>query len=139
MRVASLALRLAAAPIVLAFAVPAVSFAAPAPIRIQTLSNRADLISDGNALVAVELPRRADARALKVRVGGRDVTSAFTHRAGRRVEGLVAGLALGPNELVATAPGAKGARLTITNHPNGGPVFSGPQVQQLALGHGPDV
>ncbi len=42
---------------------------------------------------------------------------------------MVKHLRLGPNRLVAKAPRARGARLKITNHPNGGPVFSGPQVQ----------
>jgi hypothetical protein len=57
------------------------------------------------------------------------VTRAFRHRSGRRREGVVGGLRLGRNRLTATARGARGARLTITNHPNGGPVFSGPQIQ----------
>jgi hypothetical protein len=113
-----------------AFAVaPASGLAASAPVKIQTLANRADLISDGQALVGVTLPRGARATGLKVTLGARDVSGAFTHRSGRRLEGVVDGLALGRSTLVATAPGARGARLTITNHPNGGPVFSGPQAQ----------
>jgi hypothetical protein len=98
-------------------------------IGIRTLSNRADLISDGQALVGVTLPRGADAASLQVTLGDRDVTDAFTHRRGRQVDGIVDGLALGANQLVATAAGATGAKLTITDHPNGGPVFSGPQLQ----------
>ena len=46
-----------------------------------------------------------------------------------RFEGLVTGLSLGPNVLTARAHGRKDASITVTNHPNGGPVFSGPQVQ----------
>src|SRR4051794_6847366 len=122
--------RLAAlSALAVAFVVPAVSSAAPAPIQIRTLSNRADLVSDGNALVGITLPRRVSARGLKVTVDGRDVSPAFARRSDGRIEGLVDGLALGPNQVVATARGATGARLTITNHPNGGPVFSGPQLQ----------
>ena len=97
------------------------------PIQIETASNRADLISDGQALVAVTLPKRA--KRLRVRVGRRDVTGDFEHRSGRRVEGVVDGLKVGRNKLVASARGARAARLKITNHPNGGPVFSGPQIQ----------
>jgi hypothetical protein len=41
----------------------------------------------------------------------------------------VTGLSLGPNVLTARLPDGFGARITITNHPNGGPVFAGPQVQ----------
>jgi hypothetical protein len=110
-------------------AAPATALAAARPIQIRTLSNRADLISDGNALVAITLPRGPKTKRLKVIAGGRDVSGAFTHWNGRTVEGVVDGLALGRNQLVATAPRATGARLTITNHPNGGPVFSGPQLQ----------
>jgi hypothetical protein len=106
-------------------AAPAV--AAPKTIRIQTVSNRADLISDGQALVAITVPARA--RKLRVRLNGRDVTGVFDHRSGRRLQGLVGGLKLGRNRLVARARRVRGARLTITNHPNGGPVFSGPQIQ----------
>src|SRR4051795_7750071 len=112
----------------------AVSAALPAgadagTISIKTLSNRADLISDGQALVAIGLPRGARATGLKVRLGRRDVTQVFAHRSGRRFGGVVSRLRLGRNRLVATAPRARGARLTITNHPNGGPGFSRPQVQ----------
>ena len=46
-----------------------------------------------------------------------------------RFQGLVTGLALGDNVLTARITGGPGARITLTNHPNGGPVFSGPQVQ----------
>jgi hypothetical protein len=98
-------------------------------IAIRTLSDRADLISDGQALVGIRLPHGAAAKGLRVKLGKRDVTAAFTHRSGREVEGLVDRLALGKNELVATAPHSRGARLTITDHPNGGPLFSGPQLQ----------
>jgi hypothetical protein len=108
---------------------PAAGNAASPPIRIETLSNRADLISDGNALVGVTLPRGAKAKQLKVTVGKRDVSDAFARRSDGRVEGVVDGLALGPNDVTASAPGATAAKLTITNHPNGGPVFSGPQLQ----------
>jgi hypothetical protein len=125
----ALPLRLAAVIVLAAGAAPATSTAASRPIQIRTLSNRADLISDGNALVAITLPRAADRKRLQVTAGGRDVSSAFTHRSGGGIEGLVDALALGRTQLVATAPGARGARLTITNHPNGGPVFSGPQIQ----------
>ncbi|MEA2495807.1 MAG: hypothetical protein QOJ29_3718 [Thermoleophilaceae bacterium] len=105
-------------------------------IRIATLSNRADLISDGQALVGITLPRGASADGLRATVGDRDVTDAFTHRHGRTIDGVLDGLSLGPNELVVTAPGATGAQLTITNHPNGGPLFAGPQVQPWSCQQG---
>jgi hypothetical protein len=86
---------------------------------IHVLSNRADLISGGDALVEItgEVPT-------KVTLNGADISSAFAMRPNGRFMGLVTGLALGANELVAA-----GQRITITNHPIGGPVFSGPQIQ----------
>ncbi len=102
------------------------------PVEIRTLSNRADLISGGDALVEVVLPDGARADTLHVTLDGRDVTGAFAVRDGGRVQGLVDGLEVGDNRLVATAGGATPAELTITNHPIGGPVFSGEQVQPWA-------
>ncbi len=97
--------------------------AAGNPPTIQVLSTRADLVSGGEALVAVSTSRA------RVRLGTRDITSAFAVRADGRFEGLVTGLKLGRNVLTAVAPGRRGARLVITDHPIGGPVFAGPQVQ----------
>jgi hypothetical protein len=127
---ACMALRiLRAAALLLLALTPAAAGAKPKPIKIATLSNRADLISDGQALVQVKLPKGAKARGLHVTLDGTDVSGVFARRSNGRLEGLVDGLKLGANQLVATAPRATGAGLTITNHPNGGPVFSGPQVE----------
>jgi len=96
---------------------------------IKTLSNRADLVSGGDALVEIVLPQGASASGLKVDLGGRDVSDAFAQRANARVLGVVTGLSNGNNALTAKLPGKNGASLTINNHPIGGPVFSGPQIQ----------
>src|SRR5205085_8186497 len=64
----------------------------------------------------------------------RDVTSSFAARVNGQILGVVSGLRVGPNVLAATLPGGRGARITITNHPKGGPVFSGPQVQPWVCG-----
>ncbi len=97
---------------------------------IKTLSNRADLVSGGAALVEIVLPpMAASASGLKVDVGGRDVSDAFASRASGRIVGLVTGLASGNNVATAKLAGTKGASLTINNHPIGGPVFTGPQIQ----------
>ena len=105
--------------------------AAPAAGRltIEVLSNRADLISGGDALVAVRVPKGVKARTVHVKVGKRDVTKRFTKTTGRKLVGLVRGLDLGRNVVRATAPRAKPGRAVIVNHPNGGPVFSGPQTK----------
>jgi Tannase-like family of unknown function (DUF6351) len=102
--------------------------AAPA-LDINVVSNRADLISAGDALVAVQVPQGVSASSIRVTDDGRDVTSAFAQRADGRFAGVVTGLDVGANKLTASAPGAKSDAVTIRNHPNGGPVFSGPQIQ----------
>ena len=103
--------------------------AASEPLRIEVLSNRADLISGGDALIEVVVPDAGSASDVVVDVDGRDVTPAFTLREDGRLIGLVTGLALGPNVVTARAGDLSGATITITNHPRGGPAFSGRQVQ----------
>src|SRR4051812_21981152 len=116
-----------AAAAVLAVGAPAAGAAAD-PVSIATLSDRADLISGGDALVGIDLAKGVGASGLRVTVGGRDVTTAFARHDGR-LEGLVDGLRVGTNVLTARLPDGRGARLTIVNHPIGGPLFSGPQIQ----------
>jgi uncharacterized tannase-like protein DUF6351 len=101
---------------------------AAAPLQVQVLSNRADVISAGDALVAVKLPAGVSPGSVAVKRDGTDITSAFALRPNGRYEGLVTGLTLGANVIKATA-GKQSGQATIVNHPNGGPVFSGPQVQ----------
>jgi hypothetical protein len=100
------------------------------PVEIRVLSNRADLVSGGDALVEVVVPDGAGDPV--VDVDGRDVTAAFAPGADGRLVGLVTDLRLGANVVTARTPNAGGARLTITNAPIGGPVFSGPQIQPWA-------
>ena len=97
--------------------------------EIRVLSNRADLISGGDALVEIVLPAGTDASRVRVTAGGRDVTAAFAVRPNGRYMGLVEGLGNGENVLVAQLAGGAGTRLTLVNHANGGPVTSGPQIQ----------
>lgn len=123
--------RLTALAVVLAFAATLLT-AAPGAVQaaghlpVKVLSNRADLVSAGDALVEVRLPRGVRPRDVTVRVGRRDVTHLFAQRANGRYLGLVTGLPLGRSTIRAAAPGHSGSAV-VTNHPNGGPVFSGPQ------------
>src|SRR5918994_2192126 len=85
--------------------------------EITVLSSRPDQVSGGDALVEVSVPR-------SVRVDDVTIT----------VVGLVDGLDEGDNTLTAAAAGKgpgrpEDERLTLTNHPIGGPIFSGPQQQ----------
>jgi hypothetical protein len=112
------------------------------------LSTRADLVSGGAALVGVFLPKGTDPSRVRVTLAGKDITGEFG--AGRlagllkgvpahnllgidpsasALVGTVSGLAIGANVLTATLPSGYGARLSLTNHPSGGPIFSGPQIQ----------
>jgi hypothetical protein len=100
---------------------------------IVTLSNRADLVSGGDALVEVSLPRGVRAGDVRIRLNGANITGQFQADAsGKVLRGLVTGLAVGRNELSAEADGHRGhglrSRLKITNHPIGGPVLSGEQI-----------
>jgi len=102
--------------------------AATPPPEIRVLSNRADLISGGDALVEIKWPSGANTASAKVAVDGADVTASFARRPNGRYMGLVTGLKNGENVLTARIAGS-GSQITITNHPIGGPVFSGPQMQ----------
>ncbi|HET7824936.1 MAG TPA: DUF6351 family protein, partial [Anaeromyxobacter sp.] len=97
---------------------------ASGPIEIKTLSNRADLISGGDALVELVMPMPAVPHSLRVKLNGQDVSDAFAPRptAGGRVLGLLTGLKDGDNVLTATIGNSHGGKLVITNHPIGGPV-----------------
>jgi hypothetical protein len=98
-------------------------------LEVKVLSNRADVISAGDALVEVKIPTGVSASSVTVFDDDRDITSSFGRRLNGRFEGLVTGLSVGSNVITAKAPGLPDASVTISDHPNGGPVFSGPQVK----------
>ena len=96
---------------------------------LQTLSNRADLVSGGAALVQVNLPAFALSSRMVVELDGADVTSSFSTLADSRILGVVKGLKNGSNNLVVRATDGHftAAKLVITNSPIGGPVLLGSQ------------
>ncbi len=94
--------------------------------ELRTLSNRADLISDGDALVEVVVPD-GNTAGLQVTLNGRDVSSVFAKRSDGRITGVVTGLANGDNTLLAATLTTHAGKLTITNAPRGGPVLLGAQ------------
>ncbi|HSC63895.1 MAG TPA: DUF6351 family protein [Caldimonas sp.] len=104
----------------------------PFNFEIRTLSNRADLVSDGDVLVEVLAPKTVPMAKVKLLLNGVDITASFVaDDAARTFTGLVTGLVVGDNLLVADSNGqGKGrpyATLKITNHPRGGPVLLGSQ------------
>jgi hypothetical protein len=111
---------------------PASSTAAPSAVK--TLSNRADLVSDGDAYVEVVVPAGSSAAGIKVDLNGADVTSKFAIRSNGRMLGVLTGLKNGSNTVTATGANGKGARLSLTNDPRGGPIFAGPQVKPWICG-----
>ena len=80
-------------------------------LEIKVLSNRADLVSGGDALVEIVVPQATTADDLRVDVDGRDVSSSFKQRADSRVVGLLTGLKDGVNVVIARL-GSSGARLS---------------------------
>ena len=100
----------------------------PAP-KVKLLSNRADLVSGGNALVSVTLPRGVETSRLTLSAGHRNATKALKRAGRRRLIGVVRKLRRGRTALTARIAGGSAARLVVTNHPIGGPVFAGPQIQ----------
>ena len=104
--------------------------AATGELKIRTLSNRADMISDGDAYVEIVLPEGKSALDLAVDLDGKDISSAFALRANGRVLGTVTGLRVGSNTLTATLKSTKtGAKLAIENFARGGNIFAGTPVQ----------
>jgi hypothetical protein len=104
-------------------------------VTIEVLSGRGDLVTGDDALVQVTVPAGSDPADVRMATGGRDVSDAFVERDGQLL-GVVTGLTSGKNEVTATLPDRSGARLTLTNSPIGGPVFSGPQVQPWTCSEG---
>jgi hypothetical protein len=97
---------------------------ASAAPEILVLSNRADLISGGDALVEIKWEAVAHSRAARIELNGVDIRPAFATRPNGRYMGLVTGLKPGDNTLTVRVGGA-GREITVTNHSVGGPVFSG--------------
>ncbi|MCD4524343.1 DUF6351 family protein [Nocardioides sp. cx-173] len=95
---------------------------------VRVLSNRADLVSEGDARVAVTAAKGVRLRSIRVFVGRREVTKRFAVRPTGRYEGIVRGLRVGRNVVTARWRGHR-ARAVVTNHPAGGPLFSGPQLK----------
>jgi hypothetical protein len=88
-------------------------------LTITVLSSRADMVSGGNALIAVA----PSGPGLVVTVNGRDVSAMFRDD-GARAVGLIDGLAVGANAIEARR-GRQRARLEVRNHPITGPIVSG--------------
>lgn len=122
-----------------AAALPLPALADQDPLEVVTLSNRADLVSGGDALVEVRVPWSVGLDRVSVRLNGMDVTAGLTRdSAGHALRGLLTGLLVGENHVVAHADMRHGkgrghgrdltSFLKITNHRIGGPILSGTHI-----------
>jgi hypothetical protein len=102
---------------------------AGSPPALKVVSNRADLVSGGDALIEVVLPAGVAPSEVRMKLGTDDVTDAFALRPNGRYMGVLTGIPLGTTMLVAQFPAGAGLKLPLTNWPAAGPVFSGPQLQ----------
>jgi hypothetical protein len=105
----------------------AATTAAPAAAqatKLSILSSRPDMVSEGSALLKVDLPEGVQAAQVKVTAGGQDETSNFK-AIGTALLGVVTGLPLGDNEIQVSAGGTT-TRIPLTNHDRNGPIISGP-------------
>ena len=92
------------------------------------------MVTGGDALVQLEIPRNVPLHQAKLFRNGVDVTSTLElNESDRTLTGMVTGLRLGSNTLFADSNGRGNGRptaeLTLVNHPVTGPIFSGPQQQ----------
>ncbi|WFE43067.1 DUF6351 family protein [Verrucosispora sp. WMMD1129] len=108
---------------------------------VTVVSGRPDMVSGGDALVRVTVPRTVAPHRVKVRLDGRDVTGRFRPAGDKRtLLGLVDRLKLGRNRIEVRTHGPgwgrPGASLTLVNHPAAGPVFSGPHIPLFCTASG---
>jgi hypothetical protein len=97
-------------------------------LGLVTVSNpRPELVSGGQVLVRVDVPNHINPADVQITSDGRDVTSSFQVQSDGSLLGLVTGLTIGPNRLVASAHGHFASSLDVIDHSINGPVFSGKQ------------
>ena len=99
-------------------------------IEIEVVSSPAEYVSGDDARLLVHTPPGLTDK-VSIIVNGEDRTASFSAIDDDTLEGVVDGLNLGDNEVSVIANGrsraASHSSKTLTNHPIGGPIFSGPQ------------
>lgn len=97
-------------------------------LALVTVSNpRPELVSGGEVLVRVDVPNHINPADVQITSDGQDVTPGFQVQSDGSLLGLVTGLRIGANRLVASAHGQFASSLDVTDHSINGPVFSGKQ------------
>ncbi len=104
------------------------------PLDIRTLSTKPEFVTGGDILLQVTGPAALNVKNLRVIVNGKDATAAFKPAVdGKGLVGLVNGLNVGSNAIVASMRGNKAtAQLTVINHPVTGPVLYSPHQMPFA-------
>jgi hypothetical protein len=109
---------------------------------VEVASGPADMVTGGDALVRIDVPRNVPPHQVKVSLDGQDLSDQFRPAEDdRTLLGLVSGLELGENDLQVSANGRGKGRpsttLTLVNHPITGPVFSGQHIPLYCTASGP--
>src|SRR5205823_2646734 len=110
-------------------AVWAPAVAQPTQFQISILSSRPDTVSGGDTFAQVGVPASTPLSDVFVHLNGQDVTGAFRSIDASTLQGVVTGLQVGPNVLIAgqRSSGQILSKILVTNHRIAGPVFSGHQ------------
>src|SRR5215813_10961368 len=107
--------------------VPVASRGGSNEIQIVPLSSGGEVVTGGNAFVAILLPASIRPEDVEVRLNGSVVTDDFrVDPITGQLRGVVSGLALGDNTLQASA-GESSASIRLVDHPISGPLLAGPQ------------
>jgi hypothetical protein len=100
---------------------------------ITSLSSRPDMVSGGDVLVQVDVPRSVPLNEAMIKLNGQDVTAALhPDPTSHTFIGLVTGLKLGGNALEVfngQKQVTRESQLTLKNYPITGPIISGSQEQ----------
>ncbi|TMH26284.1 MAG: hypothetical protein E6H66_25250 [Betaproteobacteria bacterium] len=96
--------------------------------EITVLSSRPDAVSGGDAVVQVRVPPNVSPLQVVVLRNGVDVTSAFVATDLTTLQGLVSGLNVGANVILAKmrSDGSILTKALVANWPIYGPIFAGP-------------
>ena len=102
----------------------------PSPLAAtaSVLSSRPDMVSDGSALIRIDIPEAEAGSRPKITLGKVDVTDEFKAAPDGSWLGVVSGLQLGANAIATTVNGSA-SRLIVVNHDRNGPIISGPHQQ----------
>ena len=99
-------------------------------LQLSVLSSKPELVSGGDALIAVSAPTGTTLSDINLSLNGKAVTDQLKQTSDGEFRGLITGLAEGDNTLqvVKAASEDSPASLVLTNHPIIGPIISGPHL-----------